>query len=760
MDAEKHGTNMFLVHGKSGLFINSCVPNKLDESTTDLTKLRDENNPDVVNKFSCAPVWSLNRPVRHYLRSPINNVAIVDDRLGLSILHVNTECSSEPTFDTLRGVGKFRNLYTPIGCKNIKHLQWSNNGVYLVIYFNLSNYSKETGISLDDNLHIWDISQKTIVGTFSTRRLSPDQWPIIKWIGNTDRFAFCYAQQVSIYEIVSAESTPLKSTRLLLSIPIRRVFSVEVCEGSCITVPGGKSAVFDNGVTGNAYNGVVDSCEPNDANNERIASLGKDKWISLAAYTKADITTHLTGNLRISTITSVGNELVEVSCHDHELRSEDSAEMLWSPSGRYLLVLGQSTVDLAGERYGSTSNCLLFRSDGSLVCRVNAQTTHDARWSPTRDEFIVMEGNMPCDITLYDANCTRLFEFPKAYRNTIKWNPLGNMVALCGFGNLAGEICFWYRKDSYDYEQIVHFKEPCTVISEWSPDSRFFMTASTFPRMKVDNFLKVFNHEGDLLEHQKFEECYGVCWMDTPTVGQGFLRPHVRKSAQRKAIYRPKILGKDETHKRPMDNATTLQSGLGGPTNTTRTQSGLPHSKPPGSMTIHTDSNSDSSSWHSLTSARTSPKSTIPLSNSRVPRDTRYKGSLFSNDHGDKNDPSVDLLHAFKHVFAISQTGEASHHMQYDGVNRTQDSRRDDENGRMDNVAMPDKRGGHYSRGPGATANVQENAAKSLSMLMRIKNQLHCEKSKPLQQSILDEVQLLKLLLEAKNRSINRTQAE
>ncbi|CDR97046.1 Eukaryotic translation initiation factor [Babesia bigemina] len=824
MSSRAKDTNMFLVHGKNGLFVNGCVPGRRAETPSEYAADADESaRSDTTTPYTSVTVWSLNRFARHYARSPNNNVAIVDDRLGLSILHVKGESPSDFSFDTLRGVGKYRNLYTPIGCKNIKHLQWSNNGVYLVIYFNLTNCSRETGLFLEDNLHIWDISQKCIVGSFSTRRLSPDQWPIIKWVGHSDKFALCYGQQVSIYAITSSENTPLKSTRLLHSIPIPRVFSVEVFSPECLpdsndqskgevlgtdrkggAVPGGKaehtsglslgersgtdattvgsfaatsdrddaSSVAPGDVVGSAADLRADtpSAKESSATSPRSIAGSESKslarfcrgaqdcTISIAAYTKADVSSQISGNLRITTLRCVGDELSELSSVDHELKSEDSADMFWSPSGRSLLVLGQSIVDLAGEKYGSTSNCFLFRSSGDFVCQVNMQTTHDARWCPTRDEFILMEGNMPCDITLYDSDCVQLFTFPKSYRNTIKWNPLGNMVALCGFGNLAGEICFWYRKDACDYEQIVHLKEPCTVVSEWSSDSRYFMAASTFPRMKVDNFLKIFSHEGDLLESQKFDECYGVCWMDHPDSDWEFVRPNVRQSAQRKAVYRPKILNKGGISRRTSEGYGT-RSLLGsdafsrdGRTTAmpTPSQDGVRAPAPAEGVRQY-------AMWNSMMPTNGHSKPTNSVAMPRSARSRSYRGSLFSTDYGDKNDPTIDLMNAFRNVFSLSQFRPPPQPASYENANAP----------RFPHDCLGDyphlplgRRTAQARGGSGSASSNQDDASRRLAMLMRIKSQMQCEKSKPLQQTVLDEVQLLKLLLEAKNRSLNRARAE
>ena len=42
--------------------------------------------------------------------------------------------------------------------------------------------------------------------------------------------------------------------------------------------------------------------------------------------------------------------------------------------------------------------------------------------------------------TMFDHKCKPLFNYGTGYRNTIKWSNSGRYVALCGFGNLPGDI--------------------------------------------------------------------------------------------------------------------------------------------------------------------------------------------------------------------------------------------------------------------------------------------------------------------------------
>ncbi|EAN32719.1 Eukaryotic translation initiation factor eIF2A family protein [Theileria parva strain Muguga] len=577
--------NLFTVHAKNGLYIYKCQPVKSEEGQDPgkTQNLQEEEKTDPATSLTAECVWYQDRFARHCVCSQNNNLCIVDDRSGLSIVYTKNNLYSDFSMDTLRGVGKFKNMYTPLGCKNIKHLQWSRNGTYLAVYFNLANYS-ESGLCLEDNLHIWDISKKNIIGTFSTKRLSPEQWPVIKWVGSTDNFALCHNHQVGIYSIVS-EGTSLKSVKLLLTVRIPMVFNVDL------------------------------SYKPVETSN----SFSDGDIICMASFSQPD-SSNSPGSLRISTLKFSGDSLAESSFSQHELKFSDSAELLWSPSGNYLIILAQSTVDLAGEKYGSTTNCLLFSSNGKFLTKVNNFTTHDARWNPKSDVFIIMEGNMPCKITLYNVELEPLFEFPNMYRNTIKWNPLGNMVALGGFGNLAGEICFWYKKEgSHEMEQIVQFKEPCTVLSEWSLDSKYFITASTFPRMKVDNFFKIFNCEGYLMASEILDECYDVSWFCGNSDETEFIKPRVRKSLDRKPIYRPKMSLKTQA-----------------PTTTK-------FSKAPGSP-FFTTSNQDNGF----------AMGTTRLVNFDKNHFDNFNRSFFSSQFGNNSDPSTDLFHSFKHVFSLS----------------------------------------------------------------------------------------------------------
>lgn len=61
-------------------------------------------------------------------------------------------------------------------------------------------------------------------------------------------------------------------------------------------------------------------------------------------------------------------------------------------------------------------------------------------------------------------------------------------------------------------KKIGEAKAPCTVYFEWSPCSRFYLTAILTPRLRVDNSLLVWTYDGKLVREEKFGELYQAGW--------------------------------------------------------------------------------------------------------------------------------------------------------------------------------------------------------------------------------------------------------
>lgn len=170
--------------------------------------------------------------------------------------------------------------------------------------------------------------------------------------------------------------------------------------------------------------------------------------------------------------------------------------MKWSPNGSSLIIQTSTDVDTSGKSYYGETGLFFLQSDGQYDCIVpltKEGTVHDVQWDPTGRGFIVLVGSMPCNATLYDNKALPIFEFGAAPRNHVSWSPHGRFVCIAGFGNLRGDMDFWERNK---LKKMGSANANSATTFAWSPDSRFFYTATTFPRLRVDNGFKVFKYDG------------------------------------------------------------------------------------------------------------------------------------------------------------------------------------------------------------------------------------------------------------------------
>lgn len=83
-------------------------------------------------------------------------------------------------------------------------------------------------------------------------------------------------------------------------------------------------------------------------------------------------------------------------------------------------------------------------------------------------------------------------------------------MLVAGFGNLAGQM------DIYDLEK--DHQKVCTIeasnasVCEWSPDGKYVLTATTSPRLRVDNGVRIWHVGGGLMYNQEVQELYHVTW--------------------------------------------------------------------------------------------------------------------------------------------------------------------------------------------------------------------------------------------------------
>ncbi|GAA0183663.1 translation initiation factor [Lithospermum erythrorhizon] len=190
-----------------------------------------------------------------------------------------------------------------------------------------------------------------------------------------------------------------------------------------------------------------------------------------------------------------------------------TVQMSWNNGSTGLLIVVQADVDKTNQSYYGESKLNYLTTDSShdgLVPLRKEGPVHDVQWSSTGKEFAVVYGFMPAMATIFDKKCKPLLELGSGSYNTIRflfppiWFALINfylVLCLAGFGNLPGDMAFW---DYMEKKQLGTTKAECSVTSEWSPDGRYFMTATTAPRLQVDNGVKIFHHNGNLYFKKMF----------------------------------------------------------------------------------------------------------------------------------------------------------------------------------------------------------------------------------------------------------------
>ncbi|KAI0904092.1 eukaryotic translation initiation factor eIF2A-domain-containing protein [Ustulina deusta] len=191
----------------------------------------------------------------------------------------------------------------------------------------------------------------------------------------------------------------------------------------------------------------------------------------------------------------------------------DKVQLKWNSLGTSLIVLAQTDVDKSNKSYYGETTLYLLSANGSLDARITLDKEgpiHDVSWSPNGKEFGVIYGYMPAKTTIFNHRAAASHSFPLGPRNTLIFSPTGRFALVAGFGNLAGQI------DVYDLEK--DFRKICTIesgnpsVCQWSPDSRYIMTATTSPRLRVDNGVKLWHVGGSIMYHEDMVELYNVSW--------------------------------------------------------------------------------------------------------------------------------------------------------------------------------------------------------------------------------------------------------
>lgn len=197
----------------------------------------------------------------------------------------------------------------------------------------------------------------------------------------------------------------------------------------------------------------------------------------------------------------------------------DSCQLQWNPLGNAVLCVAITDFDSSNQSYygENTLYLLSFQGvNGSLggnsvrVPLSKEGPIHDFTWSPTSRQFGVIYGYMPATITFFDLRGNVVHTLAAQAKNTMLFSPSGRYILIAGFGNLQGAVDVLDRHDKF--KTISHFDAANTSVCRWSPGGEFIMTATTSPRLRVDNGIKIWHVTGKLVFVKEFKELLKVDW--------------------------------------------------------------------------------------------------------------------------------------------------------------------------------------------------------------------------------------------------------
>lgn len=191
----------------------------------------------------------------------------------------------------------------------------------------------------------------------------------------------------------------------------------------------------------------------------------------------------------------------------------DKVQLKWNALGTTLIVLAQTEVDKTGKSYYGETTLYVLSANGGFDSRITLDKEgpiHDVTWSPNSREFGVVYGYMPAKTTVFNTRAVATHSFPLGPRNTILFSPTGRFVLVAGFGNLAGQVDVYDL--SKDYRKIATIESGNPSVCEWSPDERFILTATTSPRLRVDNGVRIYHVSGSIVYNEDMVELYHVAW--------------------------------------------------------------------------------------------------------------------------------------------------------------------------------------------------------------------------------------------------------
>ena len=192
----------------------------------------------------------------------------------------------------------------------------------------------------------------------------------------------------------------------------------------------------------------------------------------------------------------------------------------WNAPGSHCLCQSISDFDATNQSYFGESRLYILSTDGRADVAVTLEgdaNIVDVAWSPKGDDFVALGGHQPTMAYLFDKKGKPVCKIGSGAFNIVRWSQQGRFFLLAGFGNLPGDIQT-FERDGNDITSMGALRSECSVMVEWSPCARYFLTASVAPRMRVDNRITIFTYFGEKVANVPYDELRAAHWKPLPAV--------------------------------------------------------------------------------------------------------------------------------------------------------------------------------------------------------------------------------------------------
>lgn len=196
----------------------------------------------------------------------------------------------------------------------------------------------------------------------------------------------------------------------------------------------------------------------------------------------------------------------------------DKVDIIWNKKGTALVILVSSDKDTTGASYYGEQSLHFMNAQGesNIIHLEKRGPIYSVDWNPNSSQFCVVYGYMPAKATLFDLKCEPIFDFGTGPRNICTFNPQGNILCICGFGNLNGYMEMW----NVDGRKMVAKPQAIdTTYMEWCPDGQHLVTSTCAPRLRIGNGYKIWHYTGKVLQSfdvPKGAELWQTKWQSQP----------------------------------------------------------------------------------------------------------------------------------------------------------------------------------------------------------------------------------------------------